>query len=139
MVARGEGIQAHFFEGPYSPVLSYSYEFEPCRLYSATRLCVKAGRLVSVWRAMRLTGADGAMSRAQESVGQQLTVFPAAVVAGDQVRDRDIFRTIHRIEYIDCHDEPVYVFRFTPGGEPRGEMDSLDYWATIPLVVWRRC
>lgn len=50
VVARVEGIQAHLFGGPYSPVLSYSYEFEPCRLYSAKRLCVKAGRLVSVWR-----------------------------------------------------------------------------------------
>lgn len=79
------------------------------------------------------------MSEAQESVGQQLTVFPAEVVTGDQVRDRGVFRTVHRIEYIGYHDEPIYVFHFTPEGEPSSEMDSLDYWATIALVVWRRC
>ena len=78
------------------------------------------------------------MFKAQESAGEQLAVFPAEVRTGDQVRDRGTLRTVHRIEYISYHDEPVYVFHFTPDGEPGGDMDSLDYWATIPLVVWRR-
>jgi len=78
------------------------------------------------------------MFEAPESVGEQLTVFPAEVRTGDQVRDRGVLRTVHRIEYIGYHDEPVYVFHFTPEGEPGGAMDNLDYWATIPLVIWRR-
>ena len=31
---------------------------------------------------------------AQESVGKQLTVFPAEVMTGDQVRDRGVLRTV---------------------------------------------
>jgi hypothetical protein len=49
-VVRAESVQAHVFGGPYSPVISYVYVFEKSASHVGSRLSVRPGQLVAVWR-----------------------------------------------------------------------------------------